>query len=387
VERTSSQFEESDFKKVEQEANRLIRHPLILKGPGKEISLSPQEIVLWLDLERVEKKEEEILARPSDDFLTYSQELLGQRAFRFETTLSLSFNEEKIKAYLEKLASQINSEPVNAQLTIRDGRATIFVPDQDGRRLKIPEAIRALKEALLHKQGVVDLPVEILKAEVRLETLNDLGIKEKIGEGVSNFAGSPTNRRHNIKVGAQRFNGVLIKPGEIFSFNTHLGPVDASTGYLPELVIKENKTIPEYGGGLCQVATTFFRAAFWAGLPILEREPHAYRVRYYDWPYGPGMDATVYPPHPDVRIKNDTGHWILIQTYLSGNYLHFDFYGTSDGRRVELNGPRLFNQQADGSLDAVAYRLIYDAKGNLLRKDTFKSHYDSPAKYPHPPGQ
>ena len=174
---------------------------------------------------------------------------------------------------------------------------------------------------------------------------------------------------------------MLIKPGEEFSFIKTLGPVDESTGYLPELVIKTDKTVPEFGGGMCQVSTTAFRAALNSGLKVTARTNHAYPVVYYN---PQGLDATVYIPNPDLRFINDTPNYILIQTKIVGTQLFFDFYGTSDGRQTKIIGPQVLEKNDDGSMKTVAYQEVSDANGNLIRKDTFKSNYKSPSLFPHP---
>lgn len=167
-----------------------------------------------------------------------------------------------------------------------------------------------------------------------------LGIKERLGTGVSNFSGSPTNRRKNIALGRQKMNGVLIPPGGIFSQLQVLGAVDGEHGWLPELVIKGDKTTPEFGGGLCQVGTTSFRMAMQAGLPIVERQNHSYRVRYYE---PAGTDATIYDPAPDFKFKNDTPNWILITTETRNDYLYFTAWGTNDGRKASQTTPKVYN--------------------------------------------
>ncbi|MCX6741316.1 MAG: VanW family protein, partial [Candidatus Parcubacteria bacterium] len=165
-------------------------------------------------------------------------------------------------------------------------------------------------------------------------------------EGTSNFAGSPVNRRHNIAVGAKILNGLLIKPSEEFSLVKALGTIDDKAGFLPELVIKGDRTVPEFGGGLCQIGTTTFRVALYSGLPITARTPHSYRVVYYE---PAGMDATIYNPQPDLRFINDTGANILFETKIDGNILTFDFYGTSDGRKTDITQPILSNITPPGS--------------------------------------
>jgi vancomycin resistance protein YoaR len=186
----------------------------------------------------------------------------------------------------------------------------------------------------------IKLVVETQPALVSAGDINNFGIKEIIGVGTSNFAGSPANRRHNIKVGAAAVNGALIKPGEEFSLLKTLGEVASSTGYLPELVIKEGKTVPEYGGGLCQIGTTVFRSTVASGLPVTLRRNHSYRVQYYE---PAGTYATIYNPWPDYRFINDMPTYILIQTKFSGDNLSFEFWGTKDGRQAENTKPTIYN--------------------------------------------
>jgi vancomycin resistance protein YoaR len=148
---------------------------------------------------------------------------------------------------------------------------------------------------------------------------------------------------------------------------------------LPELVIKKGTTTPEYGGGLCQISTTTFRAAVKAGLEITERRNHAYPVKYYN---PQGTDATIYPPHPDLRFKNNTPAYILIQTRIERNKLYFDFYGSDDGREVVLKGPYAYDKKASGAMKATWTQEVYDKNGELEFKKVFYSNYKSPALYP-----
>ena len=231
------------------------------------------------------------------------------------------------------------------------------------------------------KKTRIEFVVNKIEPTISTENLSDLGIEELLGHGESNFKGSPKNRIYNINVALKKFHGHLIKPGEEFSFTTILGLVEKETGYKEDLVIKNNKTIPEYGGGVCQVSTTMFRVALNAGLKITERHNHAYPVQYYS---PQGTDATIYVPKPDFKFINDTTSYILIQGKIQGTVLSFDMYGTSDGRKVELEGPFVTERTPDGRLKTVLYQVINDAEDVLVRKDTFKSFYDNPDKYHEP---
>ena len=162
-----------------------------------------------------------------------------------------------------------------------------------------------------------------------------------LGKGVSYYKGSISNRIYNINLAQSKFKGILVPAGETFSFNSVLGDVSSYTGYKAAYVIKDGRTVLGDGGGVCQVSTTLFRAALSAGLPIIERRPHSYRVGYYEQGFAPGLDATVFYPTTDFKFKNDTPAYILIQpTIDTANYtLTFEIYGTSDGRVATTTKP------------------------------------------------
>lgn len=199
-----------------------------------------------------------------------------------------------------------------------------------------------------------------------------------LARGESSFTGSPRNRIHNIHVGTSKFDGLVLQPGEQFSFGQYLGDVDATNGYLPELVIKENVTTPEYGGGICQVSTTAFRAAMQAGFKIDQRRNHSYPVAYYGTP---GYDATYYNPAPDLKFTNDTGKPVYLRTKIAGTKVIFEFYGKSDGRQVKINGPFVTAKLPNGGLKAAVAQIV-TKNGKSLREENFVSHYQSPDKFP-----
>jgi vancomycin resistance protein YoaR len=292
-----------------------------------------------------------------------------------------------IQLYIEDLARRVNRDPTDAKFQITEGKVTAFSEAQEGISLNVQDSTATIYDTLnsnpVGSSLKINLSFDTKKPEINYGDVNDLGIKSLIGEGTSNFKGSPKNRIHNVKVGAERFNGLLIKPGEEFSFVKNLGPVDADHGYLPELVIKKNVTEPEFGGGICQVSTTAFRAAIYSGLKITARKNHAYPVSYYN---PQGMDATVYVPSPDLRFINNTPGYILIQTKVEGTVLTFDFYGTDDGRKTTINGPRVIEKQPDGAMKTTFTQHVFDISGKEIIKDVFNSSYDSPYKYPHPGG-
>lgn len=292
-----------------------------------------------------------------------------------ETTIS----ESRINDFLTQLLPVLNVPAENAKFSMEGEKATAFSPGYPGRSLKVEESSKKIIEEILKRDGAeIELIFDEIKPEITTSSAESLGIITLLGKGTSNFAGSPQNRTINIKIGLSKIQGILIKKDEEFSFNNAIGEVDEKNGFLPELVIKNNKTIPEIGGGICQVSTTLFRAAIYSGLEITERYPHAFPVSYYS---PQGFDATIYPPHPDLRFKNNTPTNILIQGKIKGTVITFELYGTSDGRKVVVTKPEEYDKKEDGSLKAKFERQIWYGD-KLQKKETFYSNYKSPKLYP-----
>lgn len=293
--------------------------------------------------------------------------------------LKVSFAEDKISEYLIQISQNINQEPVDAVLTYNGERVQAFTLSRDGRYINVKNSSAKILAALDSLEKSVELEMDKVKAKIDTNEIENLGLTSLLATGSSDFSGSPSNRIHNIKIGAAKFNGIMLAPKEEFSFAKILGEVGPEEGYLPELVIKTNKTVPEYGGGICQVSTTAFRAAILTGLEIRERYPHSFPVKYYS---PQGFDAAIYPPSPDLKFVNDTPSNLLIQTKIKGAKLYFEFYGTDDGRKVVLTGPEEYDKNLDGSMKAKLTREIFDKEGGLIRTTVFRSNYKSPNLYP-----
>ncbi len=292
---------------------------------------------------------EELLAMKSGLTLRWknSEWTVGRDTYKSWITVSdeaLGFTDGFSEYIKTTIAKDIEKQAQEARFGLTDdGRVREFKPSEEGLEI-VYDATKERAEAdfLNSKDAMsVEIATKTILPVYTTESVNELGIKEIIGTGVSKFDGSPNNRRYNIKIGADALNGILIPPGEEFSLVKALGPIDGEHGYLQELVIKGNRTIPEYGGGLCQIGTTLFRGALSSGLPITERRAHSYRVRYYE---PAGTDCTIYPPHPDCRFKNDTGSHILLQTRMTDqDDLIFEFWGTRDGRKSTQTEPLIYD--------------------------------------------
>ncbi len=314
----------------------------------------------------------------------------------------LTYDLDLIDEYFDWEAADFEIKPEDARLRMTEQGVQVESEGTDGLLVNRVKFLAILEKELFDpKVTVIDLPVEETKAVVNGKDVGQLGIVELLAYGESDFSWSPANRVHNIAVGAEKFSGTVIAPGEEFSFTSRLGVVGPAEGFLPELVIADNETRPEYGGGLCQVSTTMFRAAINAGLPITERHPHQYRVAYYE---PAGMDATIYVPSPDLRFVNNTGNYILIEAVVGDYTLRFNFYGKKDGRSVEVTEPNIYNitsppapvyiytsslapgekYQVDSAhygADAVFYRTITMPDGQKNTEEFFSRYQAWPAKY------
>ena len=259
-------------------------------------------------------------------------------------------------AYLEdKVKPVVNIKSVDAKFRVNNsGRVIEFQGSRPGIALDIDKTYAemnyAIRERIEHDEGVVtSLSVAFNKTEPQRKTgdVNELGIADVLGVGISDFSGSPKNRIKNITNAINKLNGVIIKPGEEFSAIDYTQPYTIEGGYLPELVIKGDEIKPEIGGGLCQIGTTLFRVAMNSGMEITQRRNHSLVVNYYNDARNnlPGTDATIYDPNPDFKFKNDTKNNILLQADIDLNKseLIFTLWGASDGREASYTEPVVHN--------------------------------------------
>ena len=365
----------ADLSAAQAEVQRILNAPIVLAVPGFDPwPIEPATLADWLTL------------RP----------LTGVDG---TVVLSVDLDPAQVTRFVEEIAAQVTHPARDAQFRFDNGSGTLLTVTESvpGQTLEVTTTVALIEHAATSDRRTVPLPLVSIPPAVATADAPSLGIVELIGEGVTSFAGSSAARVQNIGVGAAQFDGLLIPPGKTFSFNHYLGDVTAEQGYEESIIIWGNTTRADVGGGLCQVSSTAFRAAFWAGLPIAERWPHAFRVSYYEPPLG--MDATIYSPSVDLKWVNDTGHHILIHTHVdeAKNTLTFRFYGTNPGRTVEMDGPHESNPVSHGpevrrddptlpkgqtkqiewakdGLDVTVYRIVKE-NGVEVRRDTFFSRY------------
>jgi len=257
----------------------------------------------------------------------------------------LSLNRQALLNYLGSIAPSLMVEPVNARMFFNDERREIEVVQNAviGKELDLEKSVDQIIQQIQTGQHNATLVMKDIDPAVKDDTTAaSLGITELIYEGHSYFYGSSADRLQNIRTAAASFYGVMVAPGEVFSMAKYLTDISLENGYAEAIIIVGDQSVRGVGGGVCQVSTTLFRTAFFAGFPIVERYPHAYRVSYYEQDANgwvntnlAGLDATVYVPVVDFKFRNDTPYWILMETYATDYSLTWKFYSTSDGRSVD----------------------------------------------------
>ena len=353
-----------------QAVSAMVQFPIKLKYKDKSWVINQQQLVSWLDIGSNNSP-------AIEDMINHfypSPQNLG----------SFKIDDNEVVNYLSVISKDINQDPLNATLDFANGSVVVTGKSRDGQGLNIEASKKAILDFINSNSGEpINLVVDVKKPEISDDNIASLGIKELIGEGDSFFPGSSPARLQNIKVGAARYQGLVLKPGEVFSFGEILGDVGPAQGYTESKVILDGKQEFQYGGGLCQVSSTIFRAALNAGLPILERTNHAFQVSYYTQPYGvPGVDATIYYPQVDFKFKNDTSKHILVKPEYNGTSLKFRLYGTKE-KEGKIRGPYFdFGDLNPNSPSQTKFYRDIIVNGQTTTTDTFTTYYKSALDYP-----
>lgn len=306
--------------------------------------------------------------------------------------------------YLNTLAPGLITPALDGRFDFvpETGQLVVLEPAQSGRELNVEDTLLRLEEGVFSSENrIVPMAFDYTLPSYHNQiTASELGITELVAESTTYYTGSSLNRRTNIAVGVSRMNGIIVGPGEEFSFNYYLGDISYENGFVDGLVIFGGRTVNGIGGGICQVSTTLFRAAFTGGFAITERNTHGYRVGYYELNnQPPGMDAAIWQPERDFRFQNNTPYHMLIEAnvYPGDNALQFRFYSTQHWQveiedaiiRDVVPAPEpLFVSNPDLNLgeilqvdfaaqgaDVTIYRNIYDLAGNLQFEDYAYTFY------------
>lgn len=329
-------------------------------------------------------------------------ETVGEAGVR---TFGVEVEMDGFQEALRQLAPGLIVPGRNGRFHFDDANKQLVViePAVDARELNVEATVASLERAVFSPDQRV-VPLVFTTTPPRYHnnlTATELGITELVSESTSYYTGSSAARMQNIEVGTAFFDGVIVAPREVFSFNAILGELSYERGFADGATIFGGRAVKGIGGGICQVSTTIFRTAFFGGFPIVERYSHGYRVYYYELGnWGPGLDAAIFTPSADFKFQNDTDYHILLEAEMlpEQDALTFRFYSTNPGRQVEVSQPIVRNitqptatiyeenpalsqgqqLQVDWSKeggDVVVTRIIRDAFGNILEQRDFGTFY------------
>ncbi|MBA3274516.1 MAG: VanW family protein, partial [Chloroflexia bacterium] len=345
--------------------------------------------ILAMDLVEAEARVEQAVMTPIRvtfesrawriDGETLSQYLLVDTVLESgKPVAELSFNTELLAADLRgQFVPEVNREPVDARVGWNDDRGLVALdPSETGVTIRTGAFAETVADGFLNGNDSVEIPVVITRPEIDDENLDLLGIETRLGRGDSNYAGGTWARDENIIVGTELMNGTLVRPGGEFSFNEAVGPIGENPDFVEAAVIVAEQVGTGTGGGICQVSTTMFRAAIYAGMPITEWHQHSRRLTGYEADgWGAGFDASILQSGDDpdywgdFRFENYTDSWLLVEAWTAYPHVIVNIYGSGDGREVDVDSWGLNGKNAGFT------RVIYDAQGNVIAERAFASYF------------
>ena len=264
----------------------------------------------------------------------------------------------------QKIHDELAVEPADAYFN----EDFSIVPEVNGCWFEVAEAEDLWKAA--QPGDVVEVPLDLTYPENTEESLSAMLYRDKLGSQTTYYTWSNDNRISNINLVAEKLNGHIMLPGEVFSYNEYVGQRTKEAGFLEAGAYDNGEVVQEVGGGICQVSSTLYCATMYAQLETVERTNHYFKVDYLDY----GLDATVSWPKPDFKFKNCRDYPIKLVAYCNNEEkaLTIEIWGTDvDGSYVTLRSSKLVVYDSVYVNTAVgygvsAYRTVYDAEGNFL---------------------
>ena len=247
----------------------------------------------------------------------------------------LSYDEEKVNEFANSVNDQVKVDAIDATISISGSNISV-TPETNGKHIDVDALINEIKGCIdPDPEKVEEVTVELQEysASITAEELNKInGIMSSFS---SSFSQSDSGRVENLRISTGYINGTLLMPGDEFSYNNTIGPTTPERGYKEANTYVGSTIVPGYGGGVCQVSSTLYRAVIQANIRSTERRNHSMTVGYAK----PGLDATVAAGYIDYKFVNTYDFPIYIQGYLSGNQVVFNIFGNKEamgGKTYEL---------------------------------------------------
>jgi len=239
--------------------------------------------------------------------------------------LDLSYNEKKGEEFLNSIAKDINIDKKDATISITEGDIKITKDiiglrvDYDDIKLKLEDGINIE----INNDGIEEFQIVVLRDEPEIKQSDVALVNGKVSKYESYFYNNVDGRITNMKIASKTINGILLMPGEIFSYNDVIGETTPEKGYEKANTYSGNKIVPDYGGGICQVSTALYRAVMRANIKSVERHNHSMIVSYSE----PSLDATVANGYLDYKFTNTYNSPIYIEAYVLDDNVTINIYG------------------------------------------------------------
>ena len=250
---------------------------------------------------------------------------------------------------IEKIYEEIHSEAKNAYI-----EEDPFVLHKDKNGIDFAISIEEAKELLTEQKDQYIIPLNITEAEVRVKDLGDKLFKQNLSKFTTIYDAGNTNRASNIALAAKTINGIILLPGEEFSYNKVLGNTTKEKGYKLGGAYVGGKVVQAYGGGICQVSTTLYNAVLYANLEIVERYNHSYAVSYVP----AGRDATVSYGGKDFKFKNTRNYPIRIDANAKNGVVSVSITGIKEEKEYEI-------ELTSTVLSTIPFETTYEKTGAL----------------------
>ena len=268
---------------------------------------------------------------PYDTFMLQVQQIASGK----DVAPVPGYDIDSVNRFIEYLSEFLDTPAVNSSITMKDNQI-VYTLEAIGQGIDR----EALVETILNTDPLsgktISIPIHDLEPTITQEMLQSKFVLR--GSYTTSFSDSTKNRKYNIRFGAEKINGIILKPGDVFSANDTLGTRTRKNGWKNAGAYESGEVVQQAGGGVCQLSSTLYNAALYADMEIVERRNHSMPVHYVDR----GRDATINSVGNiiDFKFRNNTSSDVIIMAYTDGNILHMEIYGvpfeTDEYDRIEI---------------------------------------------------
>jgi vancomycin resistance protein YoaR len=382
---------DADARQALEDAVSMLSGPAKVDWESRSWDFQPSTIAGWISFRPVapgsENASESVSTTPTTSTEASSASTVSERR-----VLQIYLDPPALSETILPLTGGIGRPAVNAKFVVDGGRITV-----SGGQIGLGPDVATLagdlgRELVAGGSRRAKLRLASLQPELTAEKAKEMGIVERISTYTTTYPAGAKDRVNNIHTLATALNDKLIPPGGTFDFNATVGERTAAKGYREAPAIVNGKLVPQLGGGICQIGTTFFNTVFFSGLPVVERKNHSFYISHYP----KGRDCTVTWGGPNLRWTNDTSTWIVIKTAFTNSSVTISLYGTDPGYDVaytttdfmnirphpvvEVPDPTLLAPARvieDGGVDGSKVIVVRTVSkgGVVVRTDTFVSLY------------